>query len=95
MAREIGANGIIIDKSQPIKSGFISTGIYAKSGRHGSRTEIDQSFRPAFHPQSQSLPEILDLVCPIANSHRRARIGQGQVDCAVVVAFDDKFCSIL
>ena len=30
-AREIGANGIIIDKSQPIKSGFISTGIYAEA----------------------------------------------------------------
>lgn len=29
--REIGANGIIIDKSQPIKSGFISTGIYAEA----------------------------------------------------------------
>jgi hypothetical protein len=30
-AREIGANGITIDKSQPIKSGFISTGIYAEA----------------------------------------------------------------
>ncbi|HEY2457926.1 MAG TPA: hypothetical protein VGI13_11550 [Candidatus Acidoferrum sp.] len=30
-AREIGANGIIIDKSQPIKSGIISTGIYAEA----------------------------------------------------------------
>jgi hypothetical protein len=30
-AREIGANGIIIDKSQPIKSGFISTGIWAEA----------------------------------------------------------------
>src|SRR5271165_5247160 len=27
-AQEIGANGIIIDKSQPIKSGIISTGVY-------------------------------------------------------------------
>ena len=26
-AREVGANGIIIDKSQPVKSGIISTGI--------------------------------------------------------------------
>ena len=26
-AREVGANAIIIDKSQPIKSGIISTGI--------------------------------------------------------------------
>jgi hypothetical protein len=30
-AREVGANGIIIDKSQPIKSGIISTGIYAEA----------------------------------------------------------------
>jgi len=30
-AREIGANGIIIDKSQPVKSGLISTGIYAEA----------------------------------------------------------------
>lgn len=30
-AREIGANGIIIDKSQPIKSGIISTGIWAEA----------------------------------------------------------------
>src|ERR1700724_3491097 len=30
-AREIGANGIIIDKSQPIKSGIISTGIWGLS----------------------------------------------------------------
>jgi hypothetical protein len=30
-AREIGASGIIIDKSQPIKSGIISTGIYAEA----------------------------------------------------------------
>ena len=30
-AREIGANGIIIKKSQPVKSGFISTGIYAEA----------------------------------------------------------------
>lgn len=30
-AREIGANGIIIDKSQPVKSGIISTGIYVEA----------------------------------------------------------------
>ena len=30
-ARETGANGIIIDKSQPIRSGTISTGIYAEA----------------------------------------------------------------
>jgi hypothetical protein len=30
-AREIGANGIIIDKSQPVKSGLISTGIYVEA----------------------------------------------------------------
>jgi hypothetical protein len=30
-AREIGANGIIIDKSQPIKSGIVSTDIYAEA----------------------------------------------------------------
>lgn len=30
-ARQIGANGIIIDKSQPVKSGFISTGIYVEA----------------------------------------------------------------
>lgn len=30
-AREVGANGIIIDKSQPVKSGIISTGIYAEA----------------------------------------------------------------
>jgi hypothetical protein len=27
-AREVGANAIIIDKSQPVKSGIISTGNY-------------------------------------------------------------------
>ena len=30
-AREIGANGIIIDKSQPVKSGIVSTGIYVEA----------------------------------------------------------------
>jgi PBP1b-binding outer membrane lipoprotein LpoB len=30
-AREIGANAIIIDKSQPVKSGIISTGIWAEA----------------------------------------------------------------
>jgi hypothetical protein len=30
-AREIGANAIVIDKSQPVKSGFISTGVYAEA----------------------------------------------------------------
>jgi hypothetical protein len=30
-ARLVGANAIIIDKSQPVKSGFISTGIYAEA----------------------------------------------------------------
>jgi hypothetical protein len=30
-AREVGANGIIIDKSQPVKSGIISTGIYVEA----------------------------------------------------------------
>jgi hypothetical protein len=30
-AREVGANGIIIDKSQPIRSGIISTGIFAEA----------------------------------------------------------------
>jgi hypothetical protein len=30
-AREIRANGIIIEKSQPVKSGFIFTGIYAEA----------------------------------------------------------------
>jgi len=30
-AREIGANAIIIDKSQPVKSGIISTGIYVEA----------------------------------------------------------------
>lgn len=30
-AREIGANGIIIDRSQPVKSGIISTGIYVEA----------------------------------------------------------------
>jgi len=29
-AREVGANAIIIDKSQPVKSGITSTGIYAE-----------------------------------------------------------------
>ena len=31
MARWIGANAIIIDKSQPVKSGIISTGIYVEA----------------------------------------------------------------
>src|SRR5579864_8880835 len=30
-AREVGANGMIIDKSQPVKSGIISTGIYVEA----------------------------------------------------------------
>jgi hypothetical protein len=30
-AREIGANAIIIDKTQPVKSGIISTGIYVEA----------------------------------------------------------------
>jgi hypothetical protein len=30
-AREIGANAIIIDKSQPVKSGIVSTGIYVEA----------------------------------------------------------------
>jgi len=30
-ARQIGANAIIIDKSQPVKSGIISTGIYVEA----------------------------------------------------------------
>jgi hypothetical protein len=30
-AREVGANAIIIDKSQPVKSGIISTGIYVEA----------------------------------------------------------------
>ena len=30
-AREIGANGIIIDKTQQVKSGVISTGIYVEA----------------------------------------------------------------
>lgn len=30
-AREVGANAIIIDKSQLIKSGIISTGIYVEA----------------------------------------------------------------
>jgi hypothetical protein len=30
-ARSVGANGIIIDKSNPIKSGIISTGIYVEA----------------------------------------------------------------
>jgi len=30
-AREIGANAIIVDKSQPVKSGIISTGIYVEA----------------------------------------------------------------
>jgi hypothetical protein len=30
-AREAGANAIIIDKSQPVKSGIISTGIYVEA----------------------------------------------------------------
>jgi uncharacterized protein YbjQ (UPF0145 family) len=30
-AREIGANAIIIDKSEPVKSGIISTGIYVEA----------------------------------------------------------------
>ena len=38
-AREVGANGIIIDKSQPVKSGIVSTGIYveARAIRLGSK----------------------------------------------------------
>lgn len=31
-ARSVGGNGIIIDKSHPIKSGIISTGIYVEAG---------------------------------------------------------------
>jgi hypothetical protein len=30
-AREVGGNAIIIDKSQPVKSGIISTGIYVEA----------------------------------------------------------------
>jgi hypothetical protein len=30
-ARAVGGNGIIIDKSNPIKSGIISTGIYVEA----------------------------------------------------------------
>jgi hypothetical protein len=30
-AREVGANAIIIDKSEPVKSGIISTGIYVEA----------------------------------------------------------------
>jgi hypothetical protein len=30
-ARSVGANAIIIDKSHPVKSGIISTGIYAEA----------------------------------------------------------------
>jgi hypothetical protein len=30
-ARQVGGNAIIIDKSQPIKSGIISTGIYVEA----------------------------------------------------------------
>jgi hypothetical protein len=30
-ARQVGANAIIIDKSYPVKSGIISTGIYAEA----------------------------------------------------------------
>ena len=30
-ARSVGGNGIVIDKSHPIKSGIISTGIYVES----------------------------------------------------------------
>ena len=30
-ARELGANAIILDKSEPTKSGLISTGIYAEA----------------------------------------------------------------
>jgi len=30
-AREAGANAVIIDKSQPVKSGIISTGIYVEA----------------------------------------------------------------
>jgi predicted alpha/beta hydrolase family esterase len=30
-AREVGANAIIIDKSEPVKSGLISTGIYVEA----------------------------------------------------------------
>ena len=30
-ARQLGANAIIIDKSQPVKSGIISTGIYVEA----------------------------------------------------------------
>jgi hypothetical protein len=30
-AREVGANGMVIDKSQPVKSGIISTGIYVEA----------------------------------------------------------------
>jgi len=31
MARSIGANGLIIDESYPVKSGIISTGIHVKA----------------------------------------------------------------
>lgn len=30
-AREVGANAVIIDKSEPVKSGLISTGIYVEA----------------------------------------------------------------
>ena len=30
-ARQLGANAIVIDKSQPIKSGIVSTGIYVEA----------------------------------------------------------------
>jgi uncharacterized protein YbjQ (UPF0145 family) len=30
-ARQLGANAIVIDKSQPVKSGIISTGIYVEA----------------------------------------------------------------
>lgn len=30
-ARQLGANAILIDKSQPVKSGIISTGIYVEA----------------------------------------------------------------
>jgi hypothetical protein len=42
-ARKIGANGIILDKSQPIKSGIISTGIWVEARairlKNGNRTK--------------------------------------------------------
>ena len=40
-ARQLGANAIIIDKSQPVKSGIISTGMYveARAIRIGSNSK--------------------------------------------------------